>query len=236
MKQAGYLLALALALLAAMALKGVLLTPPSPPDQPSATGFRRQSRHRAAGAHPRRPASPPGRQRCRRRGARAADRRDARGRARTRASPTISPATSGAAARSAARGCATWSRRSGRPRASTCCSSRIMTARRPGRARRTTASASPRCSRSRPAPGPDAGAASHLPVQRGRGIGAARRPRLPRRDPLRAGSIPRSTSNCAASPGPRSCSRPAGRTAPPSPSTATRGGRSPTRSPPTSIA
>ncbi|HEV7659545.1 MAG TPA: M20/M25/M40 family metallo-hydrolase [Allosphingosinicella sp.] len=39
MKQAGYLLALALALLAAMALKGVLLTPPSPPDQPGATAF-----------------------------------------------------------------------------------------------------------------------------------------------------------------------------------------------------
>jgi peptidase M28-like protein len=39
MKQAGYLLALALALLAAMALKGALLTPPSPPDQPSATAF-----------------------------------------------------------------------------------------------------------------------------------------------------------------------------------------------------
>jgi len=39
MKQAGYLLGLALALLAAMALKGMLLTPPSPPDQPSATAF-----------------------------------------------------------------------------------------------------------------------------------------------------------------------------------------------------
>jgi hypothetical protein len=39
MKQAGYLLALALAMLAAMALKGVLLTPPSPPDQPGATAF-----------------------------------------------------------------------------------------------------------------------------------------------------------------------------------------------------
>jgi Peptidase family M28 len=39
MKHAGYLLTLALALLAAMALKGVLLTPPSPPDQPTATAF-----------------------------------------------------------------------------------------------------------------------------------------------------------------------------------------------------
>ena len=39
MKQAGYLLGLALALLAAMAFKGVLLTPPSPPAQPSATAF-----------------------------------------------------------------------------------------------------------------------------------------------------------------------------------------------------
>ena len=39
MKQAGYLLALALALLAAMALKGVLLAPPSPPDQPDAAAF-----------------------------------------------------------------------------------------------------------------------------------------------------------------------------------------------------
>jgi hypothetical protein len=39
MKQAGYLLALALALLAAMALKGVMLTPPSPPDQPGAAAF-----------------------------------------------------------------------------------------------------------------------------------------------------------------------------------------------------
>ncbi|MEA3015053.1 MAG: hypothetical protein QOD42_3598 [Sphingomonadales bacterium] len=39
MKQAGYLLALALAMLAAMALKGALLTPPSPPDQPGANAF-----------------------------------------------------------------------------------------------------------------------------------------------------------------------------------------------------
>lgn len=39
MKQAGYLLALALALLAAMALKGTLLVLPSPPDTPTATGF-----------------------------------------------------------------------------------------------------------------------------------------------------------------------------------------------------
>jgi hypothetical protein len=39
MKQAGYLLALALALLVAMAVKGFLLTPPSPPDQPTATAF-----------------------------------------------------------------------------------------------------------------------------------------------------------------------------------------------------
>jgi hypothetical protein len=39
MKQAGYLLALALALLAAMALKGVLLVLPSPPATESATGF-----------------------------------------------------------------------------------------------------------------------------------------------------------------------------------------------------
>ncbi|HVQ09420.1 MAG TPA: M20/M25/M40 family metallo-hydrolase [Allosphingosinicella sp.] len=39
MKQAGYLLTLALALLAAMALKGVLLTPPAPPDLPTTTAF-----------------------------------------------------------------------------------------------------------------------------------------------------------------------------------------------------
>jgi hypothetical protein len=39
MRQAGYLLALALALLAAMALKGVLLALPSPPATDSATGF-----------------------------------------------------------------------------------------------------------------------------------------------------------------------------------------------------
>jgi hypothetical protein len=39
MKQAGYLLALALALLAAMALKGALLVLPSPPQTPTATGI-----------------------------------------------------------------------------------------------------------------------------------------------------------------------------------------------------
>ena len=50
--------------------------------------------------------------------------------------------------RSPAPGCATWSRRSGRPRGGTCCSSPIMTAPSPGRARPTTASASPRCWRS----------------------------------------------------------------------------------------
>ena len=85
---------------------------------------------------------------------------------------------------------------------------------------------------------PRARPAGHLPVQRGRGNGPARRPRLPRARSARArGSTPRSTSKRAASPGRRSCSRPAGRTAPRSRSTAPpRRARSPTRSRPTSTA
>ena len=188
------MLALALALLAAMALKGALLILPSPPADANATGLRRQPRGGAAGAHPRRPAAASGRQRRRRRGARAADRRDARASASIRASPTISPATASRRSRTVA--CArvrnlvaTIGPAEGRHLLLV---SHYDSAPSPGRARPTTASASPRCWRSphllrgqRLAP------AGHLPVQRRRGDGPARRPRLPRaRSARRRGSTP----------------------------------------------
>ena len=123
-----------------------------------------------------------------------------------------------------------------RPRGAICCSSRITIRPSPGRARPTTASASRPCWRS---PQLLRGRALARPVtflfDEGEEAGPARRPRLPRARPARRpGSTPRSTSRRAALPGRRSCSRPAGRTAPRSRSTAPRPrGRSPIRSRPT---
>ena len=211
-------------LLAAMALKGALLALPSPPAAADGRRLRRQPRDGAAGAHPRRPAAASGRQRRRRRGARAADRRDARRRASTRASPTISPATaSRAAAPSPARGSATSSRRSARPRAGICCSSRITIQhlRRAGRGRRRHRRRDDAGGRRRLLRGRRLARPVTFLFNEGEEMGLLGARAFLERDPLAgAGRHRWSTSRRAASPGRRSCSRPAGRTAPRSRSTA----------------
>ena len=218
-----------------MALKGSLLALPSPP----AAEARPVRRRTAPPAGWRASSATSGRIRPtarRRRGARAADRGDARGRARARASPTISPATAlRGAARSAARGCATSSRRSG-----------------PAAGRHLLLVSHYDCT----PPGPGAsddgiGVATMLeiaPLLRGRALarpvtflfdegeelGLLGARAFLERDPLAARVDTRSISRRAASPGRRSCSRPAGRTAPRSRSTAPPPrGRSPIRSRPT---